>query len=129
MYGTWSQNQGGAHEGIDFAYGSTGTAIYAIFDGEVITPLSSHSTHQLAVYDSSAGKTYNYLHMNSKSVSVGDLITHSNGVGQQGQRGNASGQHVHFEVHSGNTNTLSSESDDMLGSISPYQLQIYIGEL
>lgn len=128
MYGTYSYSQGGAHEGIDFAYGGTGTAIYAIFDGEVITPKPSHSTHQLAVYDDDpdVDKTYNYLHMNSKSVNVGDQITHGNGVGQQG---NATGPHVHFEVHSGQTNTLSNESDYTLGSISPYQLQIYLGEL
>lgn len=43
--------------------------------------------------------------------------------------GNAFGPHVHFEVHSGQTNSLSSESDDTLGSISPYQLQIYLGDL
>lgn len=126
MYGTYSQSQGGAHEGIDFAYGTTGTTIYAIFDGKV---LSGGLSHQLSVYDSNVSKTYNYLHMDSKSVSSGATITHGKSVGKQGMQGNATGPHVHFEVHSGSTTGLSIESDDVLGSISPYQLQIYLGEL
>lgn len=126
MYGTYSTSQGGAHEGIDFAYGGDGTMIYAIFDGQVIAHQSGYP-HQLCVYDSGAGKSYNYLHMSYNPLTPGTAVIHGNSVGHQGQVGNASGPHVHFEVHSGSTNTLSSEHNNALESISPYQLQIYLG--
>ncbi len=126
MYGTYSLSQGGAHEGIDFAYGGIGTSIYAIFDGTDV--LTGGYYHQLSVYDDDVNKTYNFLHM-SEVDAPGEPVTHGDYVGKQGDEGNATGAHVHFEVHSGETTGLSGEHDDVLGSISPYQLQIYLGEL
>jgi hypothetical protein len=49
MYGTYSVSQGERTKG-DFAYCSTGTTIYAIFNGTVRTPDASHADHQLCVY-------------------------------------------------------------------------------
>lgn len=129
LYGTYSVSQGGAHEGIDFAYGNGNTKIYNIMLGIVRKPEPKHASHHLCVYDSNYNKTYSYLHMNSKEVSVGTELSSLNTyVGKQGKVGNADGVHVHFEVHSGNTYTLSKENDNVLGSISPYQLQVYLGE-
>jgi murein DD-endopeptidase MepM/ murein hydrolase activator NlpD len=128
MYGTYSVSQGGAHEGIDFAIGTT-PPIYAAFRGTRITGMY---THHLAVYDVNSPdqpKTYSYLHMSQIIVTVGSTVNPYQCVGSQGNLGNATGYHVHFEVHAGNTNTLSSGSDHVLGSISPYRLQDYIGEL
>lgn len=128
MYGTYSDSQGGAHEGIDFAIGTT-PPIYAAFGGIRIT---GRYTHHLAVYDVNSPdepKTYSYVHMSQISVPVGSTVNPYQRVGNQGNLGNATGYHVHFEVHAGNTNTLSSGSDHVLGSISPYRLQDYIGEL
>ena len=126
MYGTYSVSQTGAHEGIDFAYGGIGTSIYAIFDGTDV--LTGGYYHQLSVYDDDVNKTYNYLHMSDVNMPSGS-VTHGNYVGKQGDEGNALGAHVHFEVQSGETTSLSSGRDDDLESISPYQLHIYLGEL
>lgn len=125
MYGTYSLSQGGAHEGIDFAYGGVGRNIYAIFNG---TEVLSGLYHQLSVYDANVGKTYNFLHMSSKAV-ISPPITNGQYVGKQGDEGNATGAHVHFEVQSGRKTELSPGNDHVLGSISPYQLHIYLGEL
>ena len=125
MYGTYSLSQGGAHEGIDFAYGGVGRNIYAIFNG---TEVLSGLYHQLSVYDANVGKTYNFLHMSSKAV-ISPPITNGQYVGKQGDQGNATGAHVHFEVQSGRKTGLSPGNDHVLGSISPYQLHIYLGEL
>jgi murein DD-endopeptidase MepM/ murein hydrolase activator NlpD len=129
LYGTYSVSQKGAHEGIDFAYGGTGTTIYNIATGKVRAPKSTHSDHHLCIYDEGTNKSYSYLHMNKITVSVGEIFgTVGNEVGQQGMKGNATGPHVHFEVHSGNTDTLSPENDNVLQSISPYQMQVFLGE-
>jgi hypothetical protein len=129
LYGTYSVSQNGAHEGIDFAIGTT-PSIYAVFRG---TRLSSSLSHQLAVYDVNSPdqpKTYNYLHMSRISIPVGSTVNPYNYVGKQGNLGNTTGYHVHFEVHAGSTTTLSSEKNDhVLGSISPYRLQDYIGDI
>jgi hypothetical protein len=128
MYGTYSQSQEGAHEGIDFAIGTT-ESIYAVFDGKV---KSGGLYHQLSVYDVNSPdepKTYTYLHMSAVDKAVGSTVSAYEYVGKQGMEGNATGYHVHFEVHSGSTTTLSPGNDDVLGSLSPYRLQDYIGEL
>lgn len=129
MYGTYSLSQEGAHEGIDFSYGDEWDLLYSPVDGVVITD-DGLLYHQLAIYDSGAGKTYNFLHMVSKAVSPGTPVDpRVTFIGYEGHEGNATGDHVHFEVHSGETVGLSEEDNDILGSISPYQLQIYLGEL
>ncbi len=127
MYGTYSYSQGGAHEGIDFTHPSSSSTptIYAVFNG---VKQNASAYHQLSVYDANSPdepKTYTYLHMNSISasgkVSVGDA------VGTQGKEGNATGYHVHFEVHAGCTTSLSSGTDHVIDSLSPYRLVDYIG--
>lgn len=128
MYGTYSYSQGGAHEGIDFVHpnGQSEPPIYAVFKGEKQDTLASH---HLAVYDSDAPdepKTYSYLHMSS--ITAGTDVSVESMVGYQGNQGNATGYHVHFEVHDGNTTTLSSGADHVIESLSPYRLQDYIGE-
>ncbi|MCL4423917.1 MAG: M23 family metallopeptidase [Firmicutes bacterium] len=127
MYGTYSQSQNGAHEGIDFAIGTT-PSIYATFRGVV---LSGGQTGQLSVYDANAPeqpKTYTYLHMSYKAVSPGSNVAPYDYVGNQGNVGNATGYHVHFEVEAGSTTALHSElNEHHVQSLSPYQLQSYIG--
>jgi len=127
MHGTYSVSQNGAHEGIDFAIGTT-PPIYATFRGEV---LSGGQTGQLSVYDANAPgqpKTYTYLHMSYKAVSPGSNVEPYDYVGRQGNVGNATGYHVHFQVEPGRTTTLSVQSNDHhVQSLSPYQLQDYIG--
>jgi murein DD-endopeptidase MepM/ murein hydrolase activator NlpD len=127
MYGTYSVSADGAHEGIDFAYGSSNTDLHAIFDG--VVKKYSPSYH-FSVYDSSVSKTYTYYHNNSVEssfctlntvVDVGDHVTNQGNLG-----GTSTGVHLHFEVHSGNTTSLSPGNDDVLSSISPYQMNIYI---
>ena len=130
MHGTFSQSQLGAHEGIDFTHPS-GTAtptIRAVFKGTRYT--TNALSHQLSVYDANSPdypKTYNYLHMNS--ITAGTSVTVKSNVGTQGNQGNATGYHVHFEVQEGNTRSLSPGNDHVVGSLSPYRLDAYIGEL
>ena len=125
LYGTYSTSQGGAHEGIDFASGTSRT-IYSPVEGK---KLSTSKSHHLAIYDAShpdGAKTYNFLHMTNRTTSSNILVGQT--MGTQGMEGNATGYHVHFEVHSGKTTGLSSESNQSVDSLSPYRLTEYIGE-
>jgi len=130
MYGTYSCSQGGAHEGIDFAAAAGAVDIYSTTWGGRRYPTLSH---QFAVHDpthSDGAKTYSYLHMSSftSELTWNDQVGVRDYIGTQGNVGNSSGYHVHFEVHSGNTGDLSRGNDDIVGSISPYRTTIYIGE-
>ncbi len=133
MYGTYLQSQGGAHEGIDFSHpsGAATPTIYSIFRGY---PLSGTASYHLAVYHANApgqSKTYIYYHMSSKTVTPNVYIGVGTAVGNQGNvGGHTTGYHVHFEVQPGQTTSLSVEfNDNSLDSLSPYQMQSYIGGL
>lgn len=67
--------------------------------------------------------------MHMSSITAGTSVTAGASVGKQGKEGNATGYHVPFEVHAGQTTSLSTGTDHVLGSLSPYRLQDYIGEL
>lgn len=130
MYGTFSRSQGGAHEGIDFAYGGK-IALYCPVEGISLTipTTNKNYSHQLSIYDSncsSGAKTYSFLHLSEKSTASSFEVADRFGV--QGDKGNATGIHLHFEVHNGRSINLSSESDQVVGSASPYNLTEYIGE-
>ena len=62
------------------------------------------------------------------SITAGTDVSVESKVGYQGNQGNATGYHVHFEVHDGNITTLSSGAYHVIESLSPYRLQDYIGE-
>lgn len=110
LYGTYSQSQHGAHEGIDMVYSST-PDVHTITSGTAY----NYSTYNGAtrIYNSTYGSAI-YAHMTNRvtsgSVSAGGVI------GKQGQEGNATGKHVHFEIGT----SMHDEDDDVLGSSSPY---------
>ena len=44
------------------------------------------------------GYTAHYMHLNSRSVAVGDVIKHGEIIGTVGSTGNSTGPHLHFGV-------------------------------
>lgn len=128
MFGTYSKSQRGAHEGIDFALDRTYRYVRSPVCGFEVQ--EGRKYHQQAIYDANhtdGPKTYSFYHLSSveqvDEFYVGTLI------GRQGAEGNADGVHVHFEVRSGRTTTLSEARDDHeITSLSPYRLTEYIGE-
>ncbi|AHF11232.1 MULTISPECIES: M23 family metallopeptidase [Dehalobacter] len=130
LWGTWSKSQAGAHEGIDYNRGTNPT-IYTMATGSVYYYYNNGSTRsQVCVTD--ASYTYTYLHMATINIKNNGVVTGptypsgvnvtagSSSLGTQGSVGNSSGNHVHFEVHSGSTIGLFGENEDTLSCLNPY---------
>lgn len=109
LYGTYSQSQGGAHEGIDMVYSSTpdvhtitggAASIVSTYNGAVRV---THTNYGSAIY----------AHMTNCQTGTKNA---GEKIGNQGNVGNATGNHVHFEI----ATSMNSEDNDSLGSSSPY---------
>ncbi|MBQ9952924.1 MAG: hypothetical protein IJO92_01155 [Clostridia bacterium] len=126
MYGTYSQSSGGAHEGLDYNYGGAGRYVYSPVEGTRIDT----EDHRVFIYtgtynNQTVNQTYSFHHFSSRSQNTGQF-TLGQYLGVQGAEGNATGAHVHFEVHSGRTTSLCNAGDNhTVESLSPYQLQIF----
>lgn len=116
-------NRGGGvfHKGMDLTKGSGDGTIYAIFDGKVIattnnikncapggslmcSPITCPSSRGVSVTievtDSKfAGYQVHYMHMSTKNVKVGDIVTQGQAIGKIGNTGCSTGTHLHFQVN------------------------------
>lgn len=126
MYGTYSQSSEGAHEGLDYNYGGAGQAVYSPVEGIRINT----KDHRVFIYtgtynNQTVNRTYSFHHFSYRSKNEGQFV-YGEYLGTQGSEGNATGAHVHFEVHSGQTTQLfSAYRSHTVESLSPYQLQIF----
>jgi murein DD-endopeptidase MepM/ murein hydrolase activator NlpD len=96
-YGTrW----GTLHAGIDFA-APIGTPIFAP-EGGTVVQAGPASGFGLAVAVQHADGTITlYGHVNQMFVSVGEAVTTGQQIAEVGNRGQSTGPHLHFEVHTG----------------------------
>ena len=86
------------HEGIDF-FASTGTPVYATADGVIKDVRISESFGKVVEIDHGFGFLTLYAHLNSFNVKIGQLIKRGDIIGEVGNTGLSSGQHLHYEVH------------------------------
>ena len=103
-YGRYSW--GGNHTGVDFACAG-GTPIYAVKDGTVVVSTALKyangnykSYGEYIVIDHHDGTMTLYAHMlpGTRSVSVNQTVVQGQQIGSVGATGNATGNHLHFEV-------------------------------
>jgi murein DD-endopeptidase MepM/ murein hydrolase activator NlpD len=103
-YGRYSW--GGNHTGVDFAT-SGGTPIYAVKAGTVVTSTALKYSNgnyksygEYIVIDHHDGTMTLYAHMQpgSRAVGVNQSVYQGQQIGSVGQTGNATGNHLHFEV-------------------------------
>jgi len=94
------------HTGLDYA-GREGTPVYCVSDGTVIKVAPGARGHRLedlstvAVYSKHADTTFIYLHMNDIAVELNEIVIAGQPMGKIGQRGPATGPHLHFEARPG----------------------------
>ena len=92
----WSS---GHHTGVDFPV-ATGTAVYAVGDGQVVdvsySPKGAYGRF-VEIYHGNNVYSF-YAHGSSVQVSVGQYVTKGQQIMFSGSSGNVTGQHLHFEI-------------------------------
>ncbi len=86
------------HEGIDF-FAYTGTEVFATADGVVKDVRISETFGKVIEIDHGYGFVTLYAHLNKFHVEEGQLVKRGNVIGEVGNTGLSSGQHLHYEVH------------------------------
>lgn len=85
------------HGGLDIA-AEEGTPVYASADGEVSFSERKGGYGNLIVLNHRLGYETLYGHLSSMSVHSGEKVRKGQKIGEVGQTGRATGNHLHFEV-------------------------------
>ncbi|MFU8871870.1 M23 family metallopeptidase [Micromonospora sp. SL4-19] len=97
----YGQRWGTLHAGIDFAM-PDGTPIHAAAAGTVVKAGNAGDGYGNSVFiDHHNGYLTHYAHQSRLIVSVGDKVSAGQIIGYEGATGDATGPHLHFEVHKG----------------------------
>ncbi|MEU1839021.1 M23 family metallopeptidase [Micromonospora chersina] len=97
----FGQRWGTLHAGIDFAM-PAGTPIHAAAAGTVVKAGDAGDGYGNSVFiDHANGYLTHYAHQSRLIVSVGDKVKAGQVIGYEGATGDATGPHLHFEVHKG----------------------------
>jgi murein DD-endopeptidase MepM/ murein hydrolase activator NlpD len=86
------------HEGIDID-GHGGEEIKAAASGVVTQSGSRGKYGRIVTIDHGDGLATLYAHIGKLRVGVGDRVEIGDPIGEVGRSGNATGTHLHFEVH------------------------------
>ncbi|PFA86228.1 SH3 domain-containing protein [Bacillus cereus] len=105
---------GQMHYGQDIV-ASGNVPIIAAADGEVIRSYYSESYgNAVFISHNINGKNYTtvYAHLSSRAVSGGQKVKQGQKIGIMGNTGQSEGQHLHFEIHTGEWNGQKSNAVD-----------------
>ncbi|MCU5408944.1 M23 family metallopeptidase, partial [Bacillus cereus] len=105
---------GQMHYGQDIV-ASGSVPIVAAADGEVTRSYYSDSYgNAVFISHNINGKKYTtvYAHLSSRAVSVGQKVKQGQKIGVMGNTGQSEGQHLHFEIHTGEWNGQKSNAVD-----------------
>jgi murein DD-endopeptidase MepM/ murein hydrolase activator NlpD len=86
------------HTGLDYA-GKTGSAIKAAGAGKVIISDDFFFNGNAVFIDHGQGLISVYIHLNERSVEVGQWLKRGDIIGTIGQTGRATGPHLHFGIY------------------------------
>ena len=86
------------HEGMDF-FAYIGTDVYATADGIVKDVRISETFGKVIEIDHGFGMLTLYAHLSAFNVKEGQRVKRGNIIGEVGNTGMSSGQHLHYEVH------------------------------
>ncbi|MCO1599516.1 M23 family metallopeptidase [Micromonospora sp. RHAY321] len=102
----YGQRWGTLHAGIDLALPS-GTPIHAAASGTVVQAGDAADGYGNSVFvDHGNGYLTHYAHQSRIAVTVGQKVKAGQVIGYEGATGDATGPHLHFEVHQGMWNQI-----------------------
>lgn len=97
------------HQGTDIGV-SSGTKVYSLCDGEVVAVGEDGGYGQRVKIKQSDGSTVIYAHLSkSDYYSEGDKVYAGDVIALSGSTGNATGPHLHLEIHDEDGNLVDSE--------------------
>ncbi|MGH7571159.1 MAG: M23 family metallopeptidase [Gemmatimonadota bacterium] len=99
-YGPREHPQGGArrfHRGLDLR-ADEGTPVYAVADGTVARSARGGAYGNLVVLEHGEGLESLYAHHSRNLVETGERIRRGQAIALVGHTGNATGDHLHFEL-------------------------------
>lgn len=85
------------HNGVDLA-ASSGTPIYAAYDGDVVAATYSGSMGNYIMIDHGSGLYTIYMHCSALYVSKGQTVYKGQNIAAVGSTGRSTGPHLHFSV-------------------------------
>lgn len=113
-YGVSGKWQCGWHCGTDLVPGTGDYNIYAPVKGKVFTVGKNHASYgNYVVLKHDDGYFSRYAHLQSVAVRTGETVASGTVLGVMGSTGNASGRHLHFEVHKGASMAYPANTDPM----------------
>lgn len=86
-----------AHNGVDIAV-PVGTHLYSAVDGTVVLAEYSESAGNWVKVQTDTGWTVIFMHMDSLTVSGGQIVKKGDHLGYSGNTGRSTGPHLHLEV-------------------------------
>jgi murein DD-endopeptidase MepM/ murein hydrolase activator NlpD len=93
----------GKHLGCDYA-APTGTPIYAPVSGKITKSLySSTIGNYYELVENGNGRIHRLLHLNSRPLGAGALVTEGQNIGLSGNSGITTGPHLHWDIRKANT--------------------------
>lgn len=107
------------HVGVDWA--QSGRVLVVASEDGVVTRTGTMGTYGKVVFivHEINGQTYEtvYAHLDEIYVNEGERVNQGETIGLMGSTGNATGQHVHFEIHRGRWNSSRSNAVNPLNYI------------
>lgn len=108
------------HNGVDIGV-PTGTEVYAMASGTVISQYYDSGVGNLIIIDHGGGLSTRFYHLSESLVSVGDYVERGQLVAYSGNTGwQTTGPHLHFEVRVYDPDVGYSVSVDPLDYCTPY---------
>lgn len=98
------------HGGVDIAKAGT-VPVVSVADGVVVRSyVSSSYGNCIIIRHNVEGQQYEtlYAHLRDRAVQTGATVTKGQFIGNMGNTGDSTGQHLHFEIHKGSWNVSKS---------------------
>ncbi|MCA1031462.1 peptidoglycan DD-metalloendopeptidase family protein [Bacillus timonensis] len=111
----YGQRWGTLHAGVDIANGDANVPVVSAADGIVFRSYYSSSYGNVVfITHNIEGQVFTtvYAHLESRSVSEGQVVSKGTMLGYMGNTGYSYGKHLHFELHKGPWNSKKSNSVD-----------------